>query len=112
MFHRRVEEKPENREARLISDDGRNLRFWRSVGEEAVMAPRVPRTRSGSQESEAARVSVPGSCCRRVGARASAVGGQVSGFWSRYAVEHVCLVGFIKRRLDVHIFDKLSPGFA
>ena len=38
-------------------------------------------------------------------ARAAAVGGRVSGFWSRYAVEHVCLVGFIRRWLDVHRSD-------
>ena len=111
-MYRRVEEKPETREAHVRSDESRNLRFCRSVDEEAVMAARVPRTRSGSQESEAAHVSVPGRRCRRVGVRAAAVGGRVSGFWSRYAVEHVCLVGFIKRRLDVHISDKLSPGFA
>ena len=49
-----------------MSDEGRNLRFCRSVDEEAVMAARVLRTRSGSQESEAARVSVPGSRCQRV----------------------------------------------
>ena len=36
----------------------------------------------------------------------AAVGGLVSGFWSRYAVEHVCLVGFIRRRLDVHRSDR------
>ena len=95
-----------------MSDEGRNLRFCRSVDEEAVMAARVPRTRSRSLEFEAVRVSVPGSRCRRVGARAAAVGGRVSGFWPRYAVEHVCLVGFIRRRLDVHRSDKLSPGFA
>ena len=35
----------------------------------------------------------------------AAVGGRVSGFWSLYAVEHVCLVGFIRRRLDVHRSD-------
>ena len=35
----------------------------------------------------------------------AAVGGRVLGFWSRYAVEHVYLVGFIRRRLDVHISD-------
>ena len=44
-----------------MSDEGRNLRFCRSVDEEAVMAMRVPRTRSESQESEASGVSVPGS---------------------------------------------------
>ena len=58
--HWRVEEKPETREARVRSDKGRNLRFYRSVDEEATMVARVPRTRSGSQESEAVRVSVPG----------------------------------------------------
>jgi len=47
-------------EAHVRSDEGRNLRFCRSVDEEVVMVARVPRTRSGSQESEVARVSVPG----------------------------------------------------
>ena len=39
-------------------------------------------------------------------AHAAAIGGWVSGFWSQYAVKHVCLVGFIKRRLDVHRSDR------
>ena len=39
-------------------------------------------------------------------ARAAVVGGRVAGFWSRYAVEQVCLVGFIGRRLVVHKFDR------
>ena len=43
-------------------------------------------------------------------ARAVAVGGRVPGFWSRYAVEQVCLVGFIRRRLVVHRFDRESHG--
>ena len=43
-------------------------------------------------------------------ARAAAVGGQVPRFWSRYAMEHVCLVGFIRRRLDVHRFDRERHG--
>ena len=38
----------------------------------------------------------------RVVARVAAIGGRVLRFWSRYAVEHVCLVGFIRQRLDVH----------
>ena len=46
-------------EARVRSDEVRNLRFCRSVDEEAVMAARVPRTRSGSQEFKAACVSIP-----------------------------------------------------
>ena len=40
--------------------------------------------------------------------RAAAVGGRVPGFWSRYAVKQVSLVGFIRQRLVVHKFDKLS----
>ena len=39
-------------------------------------------------------------------ARAAAVGGRVPGFWSQYAVEQVCLVGLIRRRLVVHRFDR------
>ena len=38
--------------------------------------------------------------------RAASVGGRVLGFWSRYAMEHVCLVGFIRQRLDVHKSDR------
>ena len=41
--------------ARVRSDEGRNLSFYRLVDEEAVRAVRVPRRRSGSEESEAAR---------------------------------------------------------
>ena len=37
---------------------------------------------------------------------ADAVGGLVPGFWSRYAMDQVCLVGFIRRRLVVHRFDR------
>ena len=43
-------------------------------------------------------------------AHAAAVGGQVPGFWSRYVVEQVCLVGFIRRRLVVHRFDRERHG--
>ena len=38
-------------EARVCSDEGRNLRFYRSVDEEAVRAARMPRRRFGSPES-------------------------------------------------------------
>ena len=51
-------------EVHVRSDEGRNLRLCISVDEEVVMAARVPRTRSGSQESEAACVSVPGAVVR------------------------------------------------
>ena len=43
-------------------------------------------------------------------ARAAAVGGRVPGFWSRYAVEQVCLVHFIRRRLVVQRFDRERHG--
>ena len=42
-------------------------------------------------------------------ARAAAVGGRVPGFWSRYAVEHVYGVGFVRQGLDLRRSDiKLS----
>ena len=40
--------------ARVRSDEGRNLRFCKSVDKEAIRAVRVPRRRSGSEESEVA----------------------------------------------------------
>ena len=43
-------------------------------------------------------------------ARAAAVGGRVPGFWSRYAVEHVCGVGFVMRGLDLRRSDKERHG--
>ena len=43
-------------------------------------------------------------------ARAAAVRGRVPRFWSRYAMEQVCLVGFIRRRLVVHKFDRERHG--
>ena len=29
-------------------------------------------------------------------------GGQTSGFFSPYTVEHVCMIGFVRRRLALH----------
>ena len=43
-------------------------------------------------------------------ARAAAVGGQVLGFWSRYAGEHVCGVGFVRRDLDLRRSDRERHG--
>ena len=40
-------------------------------------------------------------------ARAAAVRGLVPGFWSRYAVD---LVGFIRRKLVVHRFNRERHG--
>ena len=38
--------------------------------------------------------------------RAAFVGGLVPGFWSRYALDQVCLVGFFRRRLVLHRFGR------
>ena len=43
-------------------------------------------------------------------AHAAAVGGRVPGFWSLYAVKQVSLVGFIRRRLVVHRFNRERHG--
>ena len=43
-------------------------------------------------------------------AHAAVVGGRVPGFWSRYVVEQVCLVGFSRRRLVVHRFNRERYG--
>ena len=49
---------------------------------------------------------------RRVEARGRASGDRISRFSSWEAEEHVCGVGFNRRRLDVHRSEKLSHGFA
>ena len=43
-------------------------------------------------------------------ARAAAVGGRVPGFWSRYTVEHVYGVGFVRRGLDLRRSDRERHG--
>ena len=43
-------------------------------------------------------------------ARAAVVRGLVPRFWSRYAVDQVCLVGFIRRKLVVHRFNRERHG--
>ena len=45
-------------------------------------------------------------------ARGKASGDQISGFWSREILEHVCGVGFIRRSLELRKSDKLSHDFA
>ena len=45
-------------------------------------------------------------------ARATTVGGQVSGFLSQEVMEHICGAGFIKRSRDLHRSGELSHGFA
>ena len=97
--------------ARAASYDHQILRPIRSVDEEAFTVARVPRRRSESDESETARGNFR-RLLRRVEARGKALGDRISGFWSREAEEHVCGVGFDRRRLDVHRSEKLSHGFA
>ena len=43
-------------------------------------------------------------------AHVAAVGGQVPGFWSRCAGEHVCGVGFVRRGLDLYRSDRERHG--
>ena len=43
-------------------------------------------------------------------AHVAAVGGQVPGFWSRYAVELVYGFGFVRQSLDLRKTNKLSHG--
>ena len=94
--------------ARVSSVEAQNFRFCRSVDEEAVMAARIPITRSGSQNLRRRVDDFP----KTIEARGWASGDRISRFSSREAVEHVCGVGFDKRRLDVHRSEKLSHGFA
>ena len=43
-------------------------------------------------------------------ARATFSGDQTSRFFSQEAMGHLCVVGFIRQRLDVHKSEKLSHG--
>ena len=62
-----------------------------------------------SRESATARMRVPGAIVRSWWCEQAAIGGQVPGFWSRYAMEHICGVGFVMRGLDLRRSDiKLS----
>ena len=92
--HRCVEEKPETWKARVSSVEAHNFRFCRSVDEEAIMAARVPKRQSKSDESRR-RMGIFRSSFWRVGARENSGGDQLLGFRSREAVDHVSVVGFI-----------------
>ena len=111
---------PKILEARVSPDEGRNLRFCRSVDEEAVMAARVPRTRSGSQESEAARVSVPGAIVRVWGRVRLPLEVRFLGFgrdmpWSMYVLlvsssEGLMCIYLIGRGTDCLGFENLDTA--
>ena len=89
--------------ARVSSYDHQILRPSRSGDDKAVWL--------GSElgvENLRRRVDSSRGRCPRVVAHADAVGGWIPGLWSRYVVERVYLVSFIRQRLDVHRSDKLS----
>ena len=109
--HRHVEEQPETQVARATSYDHQILRPSRSVDDKAVLAALVIEIKAGSRESMTAHVRVPGAIVRTWWREQATIGGQVLGFWSRYAVEHACGVGFVMRGLDLRRSDiKLSQG--
>ena len=70
----------------------------RSVVDEAVMAAHVHEHDLEVRESEAARGSFP----ETTKARGTASGDRISGFSLRETEEHACMVGFFRRRLDLH----------
>ena len=77
LVHRRVKKMPEILEARVRSNEGWNLKFCRSVDEEAVRAARVPIRRFGSEESEATHGRYSGAICGTWGRVASS---RLTGF--------------------------------
>ena len=97
---------PKILEARVSSDEDRNLRFSRSVDEKAIMMARV---HEHNMEVRNLRRYV-GDFPETIEARGRASGDRISGFWSREVVEHVCGFGFIRQSLDLCRSDKLSHG--
>ena len=65
---------------------------------EAFMATRVYENDLEIREPEAARGSFP----KTTKARGTASGDRISGFSLQETEEHACVVGFFKRRLDLH----------
>ena len=96
--HRRVEDKLETQVAHAKVVDHQILRPSRSVDEEAVMAVRVYGHDLEVRESEAARGIFP----KTTEARGTASGDRISWFFLRETEEHACVVGFFRRRLDLH----------
>ena len=70
------------------------------------MVVRVPKSLSWSQEFVAAR----GYVLESVEAREASNGDQLPGFWSWEVVKHVCVVGFIRKSLDLHKFERERHG--
>ena len=85
-------------EARATSYDYQILTPSRSVDDKAVWVARGSRRQSGSEESVAACGIFP----ETTEARGTASGDRISWFSLRETEEHACVVGFFRRRLDLH----------
>ena len=70
--------------------------------EEVVMATRVHKHDLEVRESEAAR----GNFSETTKARSTASGDRISGISLQETEEHACVVGFFRRRLNVHRSDR------
>ena len=88
-------------EARATSFECHFSSVGRSVVGEAFMAARVHENDLEVREPEAARGSFRRQL-RRVEARGTASGDWISRFSLRETEEHACVVGFFRRRLDLH----------
>ena len=85
-------------EARATSFESHISLVGRSVVGEAVMAARVHENDLEVREPEAACGSFP----ETTEARGTAFSDRISGFSLRETEEHACVVGFFRRRLDLH----------
>ena len=85
-------------EARATSVESHISSVGRSVVDEAVMAARVHEHDLEVRESEVARGIFP----ETIKARGTASGDQISWFSLRETEKHACVVGFFRRRLDLH----------
>ena len=85
-------------EARATSFKSHISSVGRSVVDEAVMVARVHENDLEVREPEAARGNFP----ETTEARGTASGDRFSGFSLRETEEHACVVGFFRRRLDLH----------
>ena len=89
-------------EARATSFESHISLVGRSVVGEAVMAARVHENDLEVREPEAACGSFP----ETTKARGTASGDRISGFSLQETEEHACVVGFFRRRLDLHKYVK------
>ena len=92
--------------AYVRSEEGRNLRFCRSVDEEAVRAMRVHEHDLEVRNLRWRVEDFP----ETTKARGRASGDRIFGFWSQEVVEHVCGFGFVRQSLDFPRSDMLSHG--